>query len=169
MAGVAAQAAPTLQACVRAAGELARGSPARGCRCFRAASCAGWAVGVRGRRCGGVRGDRGVGGGAGEYLESSADSTCTWLSSDGGQSWIDVLPTAAIYEVRAPAAAAACAAPHALAVASRSCPTHLVPLEPFNGERLALIAAHMGWAPLAGTRGSSGEGVGIGGSGAGQS
>lgn len=65
----------------------------------------------------GSAGRTGGGGGAGEYLESSADSTCTWLSSDGGQSWVDVLPTAAIYEVRTPVAAAACAAPHALAVA----------------------------------------------------
>lgn len=38
-------------------------------------------------------------GNTGEYLDAAAESTCTWVSSDGGQSWTDILPSAAIYEV----------------------------------------------------------------------
>jgi hypothetical protein len=36
---------------------------------------------------------------AGEYLDEAADTTCTWVSPDGGITWNDVLPSAAIYEV----------------------------------------------------------------------
>lgn len=36
---------------------------------------------------------------AGEYLDEAADTTCTWISPDGGVTWNDVLPTSAIYEV----------------------------------------------------------------------
>ena len=95
------------------------------------------------RECeGGVTLGRGLtwgGGGAGEYLESSADSTCTWLSSDGGQSWIDVLPTAAIYEVRA---RSRCPPPRPTpAVASRTSRTRPAPPDPLYGKRLAPVAA----------------------------
>lgn len=52
---------------------------------------------------------------AGEYLDEAADTTCTWISPDGGSTWLDVMPTAAIYEVhlpppglRLPASCAAC-------------------------------------------------------------
>ena len=37
-------------------------------------------------------------GNTGEYLDTAADSTCTWLSRDGGFSWEDVANYAAIYE-----------------------------------------------------------------------
>ena len=37
-------------------------------------------------------------GNTGEYLDTAADSTCTWLSRDGGFSWEDVADYAAIYE-----------------------------------------------------------------------
>ena len=37
-------------------------------------------------------------GNTGEYLDPAADSTCTWLSRDGGFSWEDVADYAAIYE-----------------------------------------------------------------------
>jgi hypothetical protein len=38
-------------------------------------------------------------GNTGEYLDEAADTTCTWISPDGGVTWNDVLPSAAIYEV----------------------------------------------------------------------
>lgn len=38
-------------------------------------------------------------GNTGEYLDMAADTTCTFISSDGGMTWTDVLPQAAIYEV----------------------------------------------------------------------
>ena len=37
-------------------------------------------------------------GNTGEFLDISADTTCTWLSKDGGTSWQDVADYAAIYE-----------------------------------------------------------------------
>ena len=37
-------------------------------------------------------------GNTGEFLDPAADSTCTWLSRDGGFSWEDVADYAAIYE-----------------------------------------------------------------------
>ena len=37
-------------------------------------------------------------GNTGEYLDASADTTCTWLSKDGGANWEDVADYAAIYE-----------------------------------------------------------------------
>ena len=37
-------------------------------------------------------------GNTGEFLDSSADNTCTWLSRDGGLNWEDVADYAAIYE-----------------------------------------------------------------------
>ena len=37
-------------------------------------------------------------GNTGEYLDASADTTCTWLSRDGGANWEDVADYAAIYE-----------------------------------------------------------------------
>ena len=37
-------------------------------------------------------------GNTGEFLDASADTTCTWLSRDGGTSWEDVANYAAIYE-----------------------------------------------------------------------
>lgn len=37
-------------------------------------------------------------GNTGEFLDAAADSTCTWLSRDGGFSWEDVANYAAIYE-----------------------------------------------------------------------
>lgn len=37
-------------------------------------------------------------GNTGEFLDAAADSTCTWLSRDGGFSWEDVADYAAIYE-----------------------------------------------------------------------
>ena len=37
-------------------------------------------------------------GNTGEFLDPSADSTCTWLSRDGGANWEDVADYAAIYE-----------------------------------------------------------------------
>eukprot|EP00884_Botryococcus_braunii_P007264 jgi/Botrbrau1/16539/Bobra.0327s0006.1 len=37
-------------------------------------------------------------GNTGQYLDRAADSMCTWLSRDGGYSWEDVMPGAAIYE-----------------------------------------------------------------------
>ncbi len=33
-----------------------------------------------------------------QYLDRAADAMCTWLSRDGGASWEDVMPGAAIYE-----------------------------------------------------------------------
>ena len=38
-------------------------------------------------------------GNTGDYLDFAADVTCTWLSSDGGATWKDVLNFPAIYEV----------------------------------------------------------------------
>ncbi|KAL3138147.1 hypothetical protein ABBQ38_005375 [Trebouxia sp. C0009 RCD-2024] len=37
-------------------------------------------------------------GNTGEFLDASADNTCTWLSRDGGLNWEDVADYAAIYE-----------------------------------------------------------------------
>ena len=37
-------------------------------------------------------------GNTGEYLDASADTTCTWMSRDGGANWEDVADYAAIYE-----------------------------------------------------------------------
>ena len=37
-------------------------------------------------------------GNTGEHLDFAADTTCTWLSSDGGLTWKDVADHTAIYE-----------------------------------------------------------------------
>lgn len=37
-------------------------------------------------------------GNTGEYLDASTDTTCTWMSRDGGANWEDVADYAAIYE-----------------------------------------------------------------------
>ena len=37
-------------------------------------------------------------GNTGDYLDFAADTTCTWLSHDGGATWQDVLNFPGIYE-----------------------------------------------------------------------
>lgn len=37
-------------------------------------------------------------GNVGEFLDVSAGSACTWISSDGGLTWQDIAPRANVYE-----------------------------------------------------------------------